>query len=137
MERDVIMRQVNQFALAIARALVARKSSNPELAAEIIEQTVQQHLGMDLDKIMAMPESELLDLLKVNGAVDTDFAVSLANLFETRGDIAADQDLPDSNLFYGTALEILYIVRKHPGELVPLDLSSRITELENVVHNAS
>lgn len=131
MFRDTILRQVNQLASAIARALVARKAKDFNEAVLELEEACRQHLSLELDDIIALPPDQLTNLVSVDGVVDADLAVSLANVLEERHNILVDNVGGTDAAFLRTALSLLEIVRDNPGGLVPLGLDTRIDNIKN------
>lgn len=132
MIRDTILRQVNQLANAIARALVARKTKDFDQAIAELEEASQQHLGLTLDEILVLPHADLAELVSVDGSVDADLAVSIANMLEERSNITADQSAHESAFLYA-AITLLELVRDNPGGLIPLGLDERILSIRQRV----
>ena len=106
---DYIMRMISQMVMVLASIIGLRKAGQYQEARQLINQSLEQLLGLDAVLIKQMDESSLLKVLTSQGDLDTDRLYIIAELYEQEGHTFSDQDdIPNANADYGRAL-IFYL----------------------------
>ncbi len=117
-QKDIILRQVQQLAQALAMVLFNKKERRPELAENHITQALRGVFGRDRADLLIMTKDELVEMCSPGNVYSPDLALALADLLREDGEPEARER---AGWLYRAALE--------SGELVPLDIHERITNL--------
>jgi hypothetical protein len=130
-ERDHIMRQVNQLAQALARAMSLRAENQQAEALSEIDSVIGQVAGVD---VLGATEDELKARL---GTSDDPLAVhgaDIAALLAERGDAFNEMSFDaESARSYRMALVIYRHLAETGGESLPWDIHERMRRLERSI----
>ena len=117
-EKDVILRQVQQLAQALAAILFNKKERRPDLAESHLIRALREVFHRDLDQLRAMQRTELIEMCSPGGVWSADLVLALADLLR-------EDDAPKSHERAGW----LYEAALESGDLVPMDIHQRIESL--------
>ena len=84
-QRDVLLRQVQQLAQALAMMLFNKKERRPDLAEDSLTQALRQVFGRDRDELVAMDREDILALCSPGNVYSADLALALADLLREDG----------------------------------------------------
>jgi tetratricopeptide (TPR) repeat protein len=128
---DYIMRMINQMVMVLASIIGLRKAGQYQEAHQLVNQSLEQLLGLDAGLIIQMDESSLLKVLTSQGELDKDRLYIIAELYEQEGYIYFDQEkLTSANSDFQRALLFyLEIALDEPSEDYP-ELPYKIRELD-------
>jgi len=102
---DYIMRMINQMVMVLASIIGFRKAGQFQEAQQLINQSLEQLLGLDAGLLKQMDESSVLKVLTSQAELDTDRLYIIAELYEQEGHIFAEQeDFTFANTDYQRAL---------------------------------
>jgi hypothetical protein len=87
---DYIMRMISQMVMVLASIIGLRKAGQYQEAQQLINQSLEQLLGLDAVLIKQMDESSLLKVLTSQGDLDTDRLYIIAELYEQEGHTVMD-----------------------------------------------
>jgi hypothetical protein len=117
-QKDVILRQVQQLAQALAMILFNKKERRPDLAEDSMTRALRDVFGSDLADLQTFTREEIVALCSPGDVWSAELALALADLLR-------EDDAPESHersaWLYETALAA--------GDLVPMDIHDRIEAL--------
>ena len=90
-QRDFILRQVQQFAQVLAEVLFQKRQNLFELAEQTLAEGIQELLSLELVEVLQLDRDALLALCTTDDWFSGDKAVALADLVHEEGSIAADE----------------------------------------------
>ena len=117
--KDLILRQVQQLAQALAAVLFNKKERRPDLAEDHMTRALREVFGHDLEALQSLSREGIIELVSPGGVWSADLALALADLLREDG---APESHARAAWLYEAALEA--------GDLVPLDIHRRIDELK-------
>ena len=127
---DYFLRQIAQAAAVVAKVLGLSKAGQFQEAYKVIDQAIEELLGLKTSIAKQMDDTGLVSLLTTINGVDPGRLFALADIFKAEGDVLANQNRRDeSHYSYQRAL-ILYLEfsARYPDTL-ETDLSLKINEL--------
>jgi len=108
-QEDFILRLIRMATAAIARAMGYKTAGEYRMAIEVLDQMLEDVLGMSAILVHSMEDDSLLDALSTQDGLDTDRLYIVADLLKAQGDIYAEQhDDEDARQRYLRAL-VLYL----------------------------
>ena len=130
-QRDVLMRQVQMLAQALARVLFKKSTGQHDQAQQIIEQALGELDGQSAADLREQPVEHLFELCRTEAGFHADLALGVANLLREDGDLLAMQDRDEAaRASYERALAFYRRVQDEKGAAVPLDLGDRVAHVE-------
>lgn len=88
--RDYILRLIEQFSRVLARVLFLRRANQHQEALILIDELFRQTLGLNSDFLLTIPEEMLLALVKRIDLLDVGKCLWIALLFKLEGDTYQD-----------------------------------------------
>ena len=106
-QEDFILRLIRMATAAIARAMGYKAAGEYFQAIEVLDQMLEDVLGMSSMLIHSMQDDSLLEALSTQNGLDTDRLYLVADLLKAQGDIYAEQgELETSRSRYLRALAL-------------------------------
>lgn len=118
-QKDIILRQVQQLTQALAMILFNKKERRPDLAEDHLTQALRSVFGRDRDELVVLEREELVALCSPGDVFSAELALALADLLREDG---APESHERAVWLYETCLS--------SGNLVPLDIHERIAALK-------
>ncbi|MCK4900440.1 MAG: hypothetical protein KAS38_16785 [Anaerolineales bacterium] len=133
---DYLIRMINQ-AIAVLLTIVRLKADGQyQEAQQYIEQSLEQLIGLRINLIRGLDDHNILNTLTMNGALDTNRIIIVADLFKEDGDILAAQNkMNASNWSYQRALYFYLICDNNGGPHTKPDLTDKIDYLASILKN--
>ena len=117
-QEDFILRLIRLATAAIARAMGFKTAGEYRQALEVLDQMLEDVLGMSALLVHDMEDNSLLEALSNQNGLDTDRLYIVADLLKAEGDIFAEQhDEQDARRRYQRALS-LYLEGSPPLSLI-------------------
>ena len=133
---DYFMRMINQMVMVLASIIGLRKAGQYQEAHQLINQSLEQLLGIDSQLIKQMDESSLLKVITTQGALDSDRLYNIAELYEQEGHVYTDQeDITLANADYHRALIFYLEIALSEGYQDYPELPHKIRELYERLEN--
>lgn len=131
MQKDYILRLIQQFSQVLMRILHLREAKDYEGALTYIDDVFKQTLGFSSDLINSVPDATLLAMLTSFDTLDSEKCLLVAHLLKAEGDIYVDQgDFDTSYYRYLKALHLfLTILLLSNSAVTDPDLYLEIEEL--------
>lgn len=102
---DYFMRMINQMLAVLTQILYHIDAGQHQEAQKLIDQSLQQLLGIRPSLLKQMDDKSILQLLTTQGELDPDRIVMVADLYKMEGDILAYQKrVPEAMQDYQRAL---------------------------------
>ena len=117
-QQDHILRQVQQLAEVLARALFHKQAEQPDQARDVVSDGLASVLGLDLGALCKLSQADVLALCAPGGVLSGDKAVAVADVLREAPAAAAAR----------RALW-LYEAALGSGEAVPFDVHARMRDL--------
>ena len=96
---DYFMRMINQMLAVLTKIIGLKDAGQYQEAQQIINQSLEQLLGMPSDLLKQMDDSSVMNILTTQGELVSDRLYMVANLYELEGSILTDQNrIPEANL---------------------------------------
>ncbi len=132
---DYFMRMINQMLAVLTKILYLKEAGQYQEAQQIINQSLEQLLGIPAKLLKGMDDSSVMKILTTQGELVSDRLNMVAKLYELEGDLLIDQNRPsEANLDYLRAL-IFHLEIAIEGEN---QVSGEIHErIENLKHKLS
>ncbi len=132
---DYFMRMINQMLAVLTKILYLKEAGQYQEAQQIINQSLEQLLGISAKLLKGMDDSSVMKILTTQGELVSDRLNMVAKLYELEGDLLIDQNRPsEANLDYLRAL-IFHLEIAIEGEN---QVSGEIHErIENLKHKLS
>jgi hypothetical protein len=128
---DYILRQIAFATVVIAKVLGLSKTGKHNEAYEMIDQTIEELLGLDASIVKQMDDAGLVSLLTSFQVIDSGKLFALADLFKAEGDVLASQERnQESQQSYQRALNLFHIFSSHHPDSLETDIQVRINELQ-------
>ena len=119
-EKDFILREVQQLANVLAQVLFRRQLEQKEQVQEVLAEGLEDVLGMSLDTLRGLPRRELVALFAPGGVLSGEKAVAVADLLRE-----------DASVEGRMRARWLYERVLQAGQAVPFDVHERIAALPN------
>ena len=117
-ERDFLMRQIQQAIQALAQVLLQKQDGDPAGAYASLAEGIDAVTGVPLDRLRQRPLAGVMEAASDDGAFSPEKALVLAQLL-------AEDDAPASRV----RARWLYEALLGAGGAVPLDIRARIAAL--------
>lgn len=135
---DFIIRQIALAAVVAAKVLGFSKAGRFNEAYELIDQAIEEMLGLKAGVVKQMNDEGLVNLLKSSQFVDSDKLFALANLFIVEGDVLASQKRSAESLqSYQRALNLFDIFSRHYPDRLETDIQAWVKELQQKMERAA
>ena len=127
---DYFMRMINQMLAVLTQILYHREAGQYQEAQELIDQSLEQLLGVAPHLLKQMDDLSLLRLLTTQGELDPDRLAMVANLYKLEGDLLIDQNKNrEAVLDYQRALIFYLEIRLSGKDQGQNDLDGNINDL--------
>jgi hypothetical protein len=127
---DYFMRMINQMLAVLNQILYHREAGQYQEAQELIDQSLEQLLGVPPYLLKQMDDLSLLRLLTTQGELDPDRLAMVANLYKLEGDLLIDQNKnQEAVLDYQRALTFYLEIRLSGKDQGQNDLDGNINDL--------
>ncbi|GAG59264.1 unnamed protein product [marine sediment metagenome] len=134
---DYIMRMINQMVAVLAKLIGLKDAGQYQSAQQVIDQSLEQLLGLKPELLKHMDDSSILNLLTSQGELGTERLYILAELYRHEGDILIAQNRTQEAIFdYQRALFFYLQLPDDQKDQDTSKIKQKITdlfiELENV-----
>jgi len=127
---DYILRIIRQATAVFARIIGLKRAEQYHEALQVIDQTLEQLLGLDAEMIRLLDDESLYTLLTKNEGLDLEKLEFVADLFKEEGDIHKLQNQIDESITcYIRSLNYYLIIGINSESSPPIKLSQKIDEL--------
>src|SRR6266700_387367 len=99
MQKDYILRMIQQLSRVLIQILHLREIKDYEGALTYIDDVFKQALGFSSDLITSVPDETLLAMFTSFDVLDIEKCFLVANLLKAEGDIYVDQDNFDTSYY--------------------------------------
>lgn len=131
---DYLMRYIRLATIALAKILGLRQSGLYQDALFLIDQTVEQLIGVKSDLINSLDDTGILSMLSSQDGIDTDRLTLIADLIKEQGDILAIvEKKTESEWRYLRALNFYLEVYHRGGNLNLPAPDNKIIELAGLI----
>ena len=96
---DYIMRMINQMVAVLAKLIGLKDAGQYQSAQQVIDQSLEQLLGLKPELLKHMDDSSILNLLTSQGELGTERLYILAELYRHEGDILIAQNRTQEAIF--------------------------------------
>jgi tetratricopeptide (TPR) repeat protein len=128
---DYFMRMINQMLAVLTKIIGLKDAGQYQEAQQIINQSLEQLLGMPSDLLKQMDDSSVMNILTTQGELVSDRLYMVANLYELEGDLLTDQNrISDANLDYLRALTIYLDIAFKGENQYSSELNYKIEQLQ-------
>lgn len=102
---DYLIRMINQAIAVLLTIAKMKESGQYQQAQQLIEQSLEQLIGLRINLIRSIDDHSILNMLTMNGTLDLNRLLTVADLFKEEGDVfAAQKKVNASNWSYERAL---------------------------------
>jgi len=127
---DYLIRMIRQATAVFARIIGLKSAGQYQEALQVIDQTLEQFLGMDSETIRLLDDESLFIILMKNEVLDLEKLGFIADLFKEEGDIQKLQDQDNEGInCYTRSLNYYLMISSNSGTSRPIELSQKIDEL--------
>lgn len=127
---DYILRIVRQATAVFAKIIGLKSAQQYQEALQVIDQTLEQLLGLDVEIIRLLDDESLYTLLMKDDVLDLEKLGFIADLFKEEGDIHKLQgQIEESTNCYIRSLNYYLIIGINSETSRPNELSQKIDEL--------
>lgn len=115
---DYILRLIRQATAVFARIIGLKNTGQYQEALQVIDNILEQLLGMDANVIERLEDENLYTLLMKNDVLDLDRLELIADLFAEKGEIHKKKNLPGESVkeFVRALNYYLVVYINHPAE---------------------
>jgi tetratricopeptide (TPR) repeat protein len=129
---DFILRQISLLAAFLAKVTGLSKAGQFQEARAMIDQAIEETLGLNANIVKQMDQAGLLNLLTTLNVPDSGKALVIANLFEAEGDVLALQgNKEESQECYQRALNLLLEITPQSPDDFEKEWALKIDGLES------
>jgi tetratricopeptide (TPR) repeat protein len=127
---DYIMRMINQMVAVLTKLIGLKESGQYQSAQQVIDQSLEQLLGLKPELLKQMDDSSILNLLTSQGELGTERLYILAELYRHEGDILKAQNrIPEALSDYQRAMYFYLQVSFTQEDQVSSRLQNKIADL--------
>ena len=127
---DYLLRIIRQATAVFARIIGLKRAEQYQEALQVIDQTLEQLLGIDAEMIRLLDDESLYSLLTKDEGLDLEKLEFVADLFKEEGDIRKLQNQIDESInCYIRSLNYYLIIGINSESSPPIKLSQKIDEL--------
>jgi len=131
MQRDYLLRMIEQLSRVLTRILNLRQAKDYEGALTLIDEVFKQTLGLSSEFINSLSNETLLAMLTSLGTLNVEKCFLAATLLKAEGEIENDQDKPDEGYYcYLKALHLFLAILLSDDKINDQDL---FVEIEKVL----
>jgi len=135
-ERDVLMRQIQQLAQALANVVQLVANGEYDAAIVAVDEACAQHLDGSAEDLRTLPPERLLALCTDGSRFLADAAQTLAKLLTLQGDAHREREEPaKAGACYSRALLLMRRVLQEPDAPVSWQIGTKIASLKQNVEN--
>lgn len=128
---DYILRQISQLVAVLAKIAGLKQAGAYQEASKLIDQTIQETLGLNANIVKQLDDGSLIDLLSTESGIDLGRIFVLAGLLEAEGDLfSAQQRSQASRESYQHALNLLLELSNHAIPGLEKEVTSKIDALQ-------
>jgi tetratricopeptide (TPR) repeat protein len=128
---DYFMRMINQMLVVLTKIIGLKDAGQFQEAQQIINQSLEQLLGMPSDLLKQMDDSSVMNILTTQGELVSDRLYMVANLYELEGDLFTDQNrISEANLDHLRALTFYLDIASKGEYQYSSDLNDKIEQLQ-------
>ncbi len=134
---DYIMRMINQMVAVLTKLIGLKDAGQYQSAQQVIDQSLEQLLGLKPELLKHMDDSSILNLLTSQGELGTERLYILAELYRHEGDILKDQNMTQGAIsdYQRSMYFYLQVAVTHEGQessSLKKKIADLFIELENV-----
>ena len=135
---DYIIRMINQ-AIAVLLTITRLKAVGQyQEAQQYIDQSLEQLIGLRVNLIKGLDDRNVLNTLTINGVLDTDRIIIVADLYNEEGDILAAQNkMNESYRSYHRALYFYLMCALNGGPQKQPNPDKKIEKLAGLMRNVN
>jgi tetratricopeptide (TPR) repeat protein len=127
---DYFMRMINQLLAVMTQILYHREAGRYQEAQVLIDQSLEQLLGVPPDLLRQMDDNSLLRLLTTQGELDPDRLALVADLYKLEGDLLSDQGKQrEAELDYQRSMTFFLEIRLSGQDEGLYDIDQKIDNL--------
>ena len=127
---DYFMRMINQLLAVMTQILYHREAGRYQEAQVLIDQSLEQLLGVPPDLLRQMDDKSLLRLLTTQGELDPDRLALVADLYKLEGDLLSDQGKErEAELDYQRSMTFFLEIRLSGQDEGLYDIDQKIDNL--------
>jgi hypothetical protein len=128
---DYFMRMINQMLAVLTKIIGLKDAGQYHEAQQIINQSLEQLLGMPSDLLKQMDDSSVMNILTTQGELVSDRLYMVANLYELEGGLLTDQNrISEANLNHLRALTFYLEIALKGENQDSSDLNDKIEQLQ-------
>jgi hypothetical protein len=133
-ERDVLMRQIQQLAQALANIVQLVSNSEYDAAIKAVDEACSAHLDGSAEGLRTLPPSQVLALCTDGERFLPDAAQTLAKLLTLQGDAHRERgEQEKAGACYSRALLLMRRVLQEPDAPVSWQIGTKIAALKDKV----
>ena len=135
---DYIIRMINQ-AIAVLLTITRLKAVGQyQEAQQYIDQSLEQLIGLRVNLIKGLDDRNVLNTLTINGVLDTDRIIIVADLYNEEGDILAAQNkMNESYQSYHRAIYLYLMCALNGGPQKQPNPDKKIEKLAGLMRNVN
>jgi hypothetical protein len=127
---DYFLRMINQMLVVLTQILYHKDAGQYQEAQVLIDQSLEQLLGVRTDLLKQMDDASLLRLLTSQGELDPDRLAMVAELYKLEGDLLAAQNkIHEAETDYQRSLTFYLEIRMNGNPQGLNNLENKINEL--------
>lgn len=131
LRRDLIMKQIQEMARALAVILGLRKSGNFNEARQKADELLQDFLKSDLATLSTIPDDTLMDELYNQRKLHEDQVSIVADCFMLEGEMQSEEgNIDNATQYFHKALQLFEGLNKLPKATFSLERMQKIAELK-------
>lgn len=133
---DYFMRMINQMLAVLTKILYLKEAGQYQEAQQIINQSLEELLGIPADLLKGMDDSSVMNILTTQGELVSDRLYTVAKLFELEGDLLIDQYRPkEANLDHMRALTFFLEIAIEGENQYSSEIHEKIDNLQQKLSN--
>lgn len=135
---DYVLRLIAQATAVVAKVIGLSKAGQFQEAYQLIDQALEELLGLRASLIKQMDETSLISLLTTSNSVDTGRLSTLADLFRAEGDVLATENRnSESQSDYLRALNLYLELAARNQPALETGLTAKINEVQQKLNISS
>jgi hypothetical protein len=129
---DYFMRMINQMLVVLTQILFHKEAGQYQEAQVLINQSLEELLGVPPKLLKQMDDTSLLHLLTTQGELDPDRLAMIAELYNLEGDLLSDESVGQEAAFdYLRSLTLFLEISLAGKDQGISDVDAMISNLEN------
>lgn len=135
---DYLIRMINQAIAVLLTIARLKESGQFQQAQQMIEQSLEQLIGLRINLIRSLDDHNILNTLTLNGSLDYNRVLTVADFFKEEGDILAAQNKVNaSHWSYERALYFYLTYENSLDTTQQTDLEEKIVHLAKRLDGAN